>query len=99
MTLNEVSQLRVGSKMGLNGRVCYLVLPTDYPYSIMETKSGVKYVPLTTTLGSGIMSTKLTKENGLAIPKPVWAVGTFAYMCALYIGMPVMALYGLWKLL
>ena len=63
MTLNEVSQLRVGSKMGLNGRVCYLALPTDYPYSIMETKSGVKYVPLTTTLGSGIMSTKLTKEN------------------------------------
>lgn len=35
----------------------------------------------------------------LAIPKPVWAVGTFAYMGVLYIGMPVMALYGLWKLL
>ncbi len=35
----------------------------------------------------------------LAIPKPVWAVGTFAYMGALYIGMPIMALYGLWKMM
>ncbi len=34
----------------------------------------------------------------LAIP-PVWVVGTFAYIGALYIGMPIMALYGLWKLL
>lgn len=33
----------------------------------------------------------------LAIPKPVWAFGTFAYMGVLYIGMPIMALYGLWR--
>lgn len=30
----------------------------------------------------------------LAIPKPVWAFGTFAYMGVLYIGMPIMAFGG-----
>ena len=35
----------------------------------------------------------------LLIPKSVWAFGTFAYMGVLYIGMPIMALYGLWKLI
>ena len=33
----------------------------------------------------------------LIIPKSVWAFGAFAYMGVLYIGMPIMALYGLWK--
>jgi hypothetical protein len=62
MTLNEVSQLRVGSTMRTkDGKQCHLVLPTDYPHSIRETPNGTKYVPLTTTLGSMYPSTQLTK--------------------------------------
>ena len=45
------------------------------------------------------MNYTMFEKIRLVIPKPVWAVGTFAYMGALYIGMPVMALYGLWKMM
>lgn len=62
MTLNEVSQLRVGSKMRTkDSKICFLVLPTDYPHSIREAPNGTKYVPLTTTIGSMFPSTHLTK--------------------------------------
>jgi hypothetical protein len=33
----------------------------------------------------------------LIIPKWMWGLGTMGYMGVLYIGMPVMALYGLWR--
>lgn len=35
----------------------------------------------------------------LITPKWVWALLTFGYMIGLYIGIPVMALYGLYKLI
>jgi len=41
----------------------------------------------------------LSEEIRLIIPKWIWALGAMGYMVILYIGMPIMALYGLFKLI
>ncbi len=42
---------------------------------------------------------RFNEKIRLLIPKWVWALGTFVYMIGFYIGMPIMALYGLYKLI
>jgi hypothetical protein len=59
MNVTEIAKLRVGSaiKHIKSGKVGYIVLPTDYPYSI-KTVNGVQCALLVTTFGT-ILSTNL----------------------------------------